>query len=88
MYFYDISLFRNFHFHVKAARIAQSGLSLGHGLEGPRYESQQGHVIFLFSETSKPFLGANPASYLMGTWLKRPRCEVDHSVPYSAELTN
>jgi len=49
-------MFSTIPFNVKAGRIAQSGLSLGHGLEGPLFESQQGHVILLFSEMSKLFL--------------------------------
>jgi len=32
--------------------------------------------------------GAHPTSYPVGTGLRRPRCEVDHSHPSSAEVKN
>jgi len=51
-------------------------------LKDPGFGFWQWQEIFLFSEASRPTLGAHPASYLMGTgsslpWEKWPRHEPD-----------
>ena len=59
----------------------------------PGFESQQGQEIYLFSKTVQTGSRAQRASYSRGTGVfsrvvKRPRREVDHSPPSSAEVKN
>jgi hypothetical protein len=65
------------------AGVAQSVLPLGHGLEGSGFEPQYG--VDLFPKSIHTNSGAPTASYLTGSGVlcpvvKRPECEVNHSI--------
>jgi hypothetical protein len=68
-------------------------VSLGYGLDGRGFESQQGQGIFLFTTASRTALGPTqlpiqwvPRALSLG--VKRPEREADHSPPPSADVKN
>jgi hypothetical protein len=70
-----------------------NGIALGNGLDDPRFESLQRLGIFLSTTVSRPALGPTQPPIrrvlvVLSLEIKRPGCEVDHSPPYSAEVTN
>jgi hypothetical protein len=79
-------MFPTFLFNAKAARIEVRIVT------GPRTGRSALRIPeracdFPLLRNVQTVSGAKTASYLIGTWRKRPRREVDHSLPYSAELT-
>jgi hypothetical protein len=61
-----------------------AGLRLG--WSGVRIPEVAGNFFLHHRVQTGP--GPHTASYLMSIRVKRPRCEVDHSPPFSAEVTN
>jgi hypothetical protein len=71
----------------------QSVCGVAHGVDDQRLESQQGQVIFFFSNASRPALGPidPPIQWvlvLISGGLKRPLHEFHHSRPSRTQVTN
>jgi hypothetical protein len=78
---------------LKESRDSSVGIATGYGLDdrGVGVPSPGGGKNFHFSMSFRPFSGAHPASYPMGTGgsfpgVKRQGREADHSPPARAEV--
>jgi len=57
-------------------------------MDGPGFQLRQRQDISVVPKMPRPALGPTPASCSMGTGVKRPGREVNHSLQSSAEVKN